>query len=274
MSELELTRDEKALMKIVPKNGTTMGNHRAKSLLTWNDARYWPVRDSLIDKGLLTRGKGQGGSIRLVLQIEVAEMVTVTAPTDTTSGVEEPVVVDAVLVREDALYEPLSRVIEGAWAKEHRFNLSSVTVTARQGKRATGGKWSRPDIVAVEVRTLIYYPTKVLRITTFEVKPADAVDVQSVYEALAHRRAATHAYIMLHVPSAEAGAVQATLDEILAVARTHGVGVITFSDPDNFDTWQELEEAHRFDTDPERLDNFIATQLPENVRNRVNKDLK
>lgn len=35
--------------------------------LGWNEELYWQIRNSLIERGLLVRGRGRGGSIRKVL---------------------------------------------------------------------------------------------------------------------------------------------------------------------------------------------------------------
>jgi hypothetical protein len=40
--------------------------------------------------------------------------------------------------------------------------------------------WSRPDIVSIEVRTFEFVPGKHLEIVTFEVKLANAVNVQAI----------------------------------------------------------------------------------------------
>jgi hypothetical protein len=75
------------------------------------------------------------------------------------------------------------------WAQDRRQDLLAVEITASRGGHR--GIWSRPDIVTVEVRTFQYLPGKYLEITTFEIKSFGSVNVQAVYEALAHRRAAT-----------------------------------------------------------------------------------
>lgn len=190
---------------------------------------------------------------------------------DTASAAEAAV---AAVQREERLYSPLASVIQGAWARDRRANLLAVEVIARQGRRATGGTWSRPDLVSVEVLNLLYVPTKILQVTTFEVKPADAIDVQCVYESLAHRRAGTHAYVLLHVPISDQAALTELLQGVVAVARSHGVGVITFADPADYDTWEELAPAERVEPDPERLNSFIENQLPEAVKNKLARALR
>ncbi len=270
----DLSQDETDLFNAIPSSGRTIGNQRARSSLGWEEERYWAVRDSLVDLGLIARGVGRGGTVYRVIEesnVSPAE-VTVSVPLDDPAKAAN-LAVEAVQ-REDSLYDPLSAVLKGAWARDRRSQLLAVEIIARQGRRATGGTWSRPDIVPVEVLNLLYIPTKILEVVTFEVKPSDAIDVQCVYEALAHRRAATHAYVMLHVPTDKQTALMETLQTVVGAARGHGVGVVTFSDPADYSTWEELNIAERVEPDPERLNQFVETQLPEQVKTKLARELR
>jgi hypothetical protein len=142
-----------------------------------------------------------------------------------------------------------------------------------QGRRATGGTWSRPDITSVEVRTFSYVPGKFLEVVTFEVKPHNAINIQEVYEALAHRRTSTRAYVVLHVPINSATALTSSIADVAAVARGHGVGLVTAEDPADYETWDEREEAQRHEPDPERLDEFISAQLSDTAKKQISKQL-
>jgi hypothetical protein len=94
-----------------------------------------------------------------------------------------------------------------------------------------------------------------------------------VYEALAHLRSATHAYVMFHVPNEREELVKVTIEEACRVGRHHGVGVIVMGDPADFDTWEEREEAHRVEPGPQRLDEFMAAQLPRDALDRIARTL-
>lgn len=157
----------------------------------------------------------------------------------------------------------MTDVLRNDWAKDRRANFLSVENTARQGRQPTGGTWSRPDLVTVGIKTYAYVPGKFLELTTFEVKPADVVNVQAVYEALAHRRSAIHSYVLLHVPSTSAASLRETIDDVRGVARSHGIGLIVAGNAADYTTWEELEEAVRVEPDPDRLDTFVATQLSD-----------
>ena len=116
------------------------------------------------------------------------------------------------------------------------------------------------------MRTYRYLPGKYMEVVTFEVKPFDAIDVKAVYEALAHLRSSTHAYVILHVPNGQDEqdeSVKLTIDETCHVGRSHGVGVIVMGDPADWDTWDEKEEARR--VEPDRCGHLIRRSM-EGVR--------
>lgn len=272
MPEQDLSEEETVLYQLVPSDGSTIGNYRAQSLSGWPRETYWRARDALVDKGLVTRGRGRGGTLRRIVQTVPTGVVTV--PVDIANEPDPAAYVKSVIRREQELYDPLVAVLRTDWAHDHRARPISVETVARQGRRLTGGTWSRPDIVSVEIKNLLYIPTKTLEVITFEVKPSDAIDVQVVYEALAHRSASTHAYVMLHVPSAQAASLGENVRRVQTVARSHRVGVITFANAEEYNTWDELEEAERVEPDPERLNQFIETQLPDWVKDQIARDLR
>lgn len=188
-------------------------------LVTPTDTAFFgAIRDSVEDAGLILRGRGRGGTVRRV-PTQAPEPVG-----ETGAAVVAEDVVEA-LQRELDLYEPLRKVIAAEWAREHRAEPLAVEITAQQGRRATG-IWARPDIVSIEVRTFEYVPGKFIEVVTFEVKPADGISVQAVYEALAHRRAATRSWVLLHVPDERREELEAAIVEVAEVARGHGIGVI------------------------------------------------
>src|SRR6266536_1966311 len=252
-----MTEDQRALFCALPLDGTSVGNLALRQFLSWNRDRYFDTRDQLVNKGAVVRGRGRGGAIRRtepelpVYDQEIAVIVEADSVAAAT--------IEVGRTYEAELYEPMRAVIANAWAQDHLQDLLAVEITALQG--SPSGIWSRPDITTVEVRTFQYLPGKYLEINTFEVKSTHAVNVQAVYEALAHRRAATRSYVLFYIPPDQAAGLQNVVAVVVEAARTHGVGVVIAADPYDYETWEELEEAQRFEPDPERLDSFIATQL-------------
>ena len=107
-------------------------------------------------------------------------------------------------MHEADLYPDIQATLETFWARERQIEPLAVEITAAQGRKATGGRWTRPDLISVAVRTYRYLPGKYMEVVTFEVKPSDAVTVTAVYEALAHLRSATHAYVITPRRAADA----------------------------------------------------------------------
>ncbi|WP_433936237.1 hypothetical protein AB3662_16225 [Sorangium cellulosum] len=67
MVDAVFNEDEKALLAQVPGDGTAIGNISLRRSLGWSQSRYDLVRDGLIDRGVIGIGKGQGGSVWLVM---------------------------------------------------------------------------------------------------------------------------------------------------------------------------------------------------------------
>lgn len=270
-----LQGDYQALFTAIPADGTAISNLTLNKRLAWDSDRYFHARDALVDMGLVVRGRGRGGAVRRVPGESVVEERTVAVVVDAGADAHATAAtVEAVVKNELVLYEPMRQVIATGWAKDHRRDPLAVEITALQGRRATGGMWSRPDIVSVEVRTFAYVPGKYLEVVTFEIKAANAINVQAVYEALAHRRSATHSYVLLHVPAEQAVQLEEAIADVAEAARTQGIGVITAADPADYETWEDREDARRVEPDPERLNSFVATQLSDTTRDLISRRLR
>ncbi|HEY1701930.1 MAG TPA: hypothetical protein VGG75_19660 [Trebonia sp.] len=258
--------DRARLLALVPADGSTVGNTALARQLGWAGNRYWYARDSLLEAGVIVRAKGRGGAVRLAHPDQ---------GTATGASGEAELIGEAALayLHEADLYPGIRATLETSWAKERQIEPLAVEVTASQGSKATGGRWTRPDLVSVAVRTYRYLPGKYMEVVTFEVKPSDSISVTAVYEALAHLRSATHAYVIFHVPDDGADSVRHVIEEARRVGRAHGVGVITMGDPKDWDTWNELEEARRIEPDPERLDEFISVQLSHDAHDQIARAL-
>ncbi len=49
----------------LPIDGSALGNSTLRKELRWPESRYWEIRDDLLRQGLIQRGRGRGGSVRL-----------------------------------------------------------------------------------------------------------------------------------------------------------------------------------------------------------------
>jgi hypothetical protein len=172
------------------------------------------------------------------------------------------------------LYEKICSVVAEDWARQHGIEPLVTEVTALQGSRPTGGPWTRPDVVCVEVRTFDYTPGKHLAIITFEVKTAKAIGVPAVYEALNHRAAATQAYVIVHTKSPSGDLTEADLTPVIQAAREARIGLIAVGDPGDYGTWREVVEAGRVQLNHQRADEFIARQVSDKARRTIARALR
>lgn len=254
----------KQMLDLVPDDGTPVGNVTLKQKLIEIDRQfweiednYWSVRNELVNRGRLLLGKGKGGSVRKPSGVDGQ------GPAPDGGASEEK---DSI--QEQDLYEPMFRVVESTWFRVRRFNDSVAELTANQGRRATGGRWSRPDIIAAGIRVLPYVPTKALELVTFEIKPYTALDVMAVYEALAHRRAAHRANVLVYMPEKVRQRLEEDLEIVRLEAENHGIGLIVAAKPDAYDEWEELAEAVFTAPDPVRMNDLIATQVSQKFREK------
>ncbi|MBY6414306.1 hypothetical protein HQ346_21650 [Rhodococcus sp. BP-252] len=257
----QLTLDENELLLQLHKADPHKGNASLQKAMGVSSTRYERAKGRLLELGLAKRGMGSGGSL---LRIDAADS-------------SEFELADPVLpsrAREARLYEPLVETMQHHWGSESKQPLPlAVDNTAAQGQRRTGGRWSRPDIVLVQVKQFEYVPGTFLEVQTFEVKPFTQIDVLAVYEALAHRRVATHSSVALQVPAHLVDDLQESVEGVLKVAESHGVGVLSFARENDYTTWRVLSKPTRWEPDPESLNDFIDTQLPSATKDRIRNKL-
>jgi hypothetical protein len=262
-----LTDDERTLLNHIPDDGESVGNTALRRSLGWIDAKYWEVRDSLIDKNLVILGRGKGGSVRRKLDV--------LTPTEDAARPDAPIEADRQREAvEERLYKPIASVLEKTWSKDVRLDEFFIQITARGGRRETGGTWTRPDVVAVYVSNHQHIPGKFVEVVAFEVKTHENCDVTSVYEALAHLRAATRSYVLVVVREDELRNLEKLLDQMAVEAGRHGIGLIVASNEENYDTWDFQVEAVAHPTDLAKLDEFIEAQISDDNKKRLAKWIK
>jgi hypothetical protein len=256
--DAEIAKLEEQMIGKLRELGGFSGNVSLRRELDWDESLYWPVRNRLYDRGLVTLGRGKGGSVTLV-EGAVAQPPSQATPSATTPPA----------ATESTLYEPIATVLRKDWIKDYRLRQSLVEITAVQGRRHTGGTWTRPDLVVVGLRIFPHLPGKYFDLFTFEVKTSSAIDVTAVYEALAHRRAATHSYVWLHVPADRVAGLADVVEAVASEAKRFGIGVVVATDPNTYETWDVRVEAIRSEPDPEALNDFIAVQLSPSAKEEI-----
>jgi hypothetical protein len=253
-TEEEIVEFERRLLDLVPK-AEPIGNVTLLGDLGWPESTYWRIRDRLIDAGRLIKGRGRGGSVRRVVVAAPERQAPAASSAPRTSEIE--------------LYEPILATLKSHWVKDNRIRDFVAEITAHQGRRETGGKWSRPDITLASYNTYPFVPGKHFDVYTFEVKTYDQLDVTAVYEALAHQRAAHYSYVFIAVPDDRFEAIEATLDAVRTEADEHGVGLVAMSNPSDYDTWEFLVDPVRADPDPADLNDFLAAQTTTGFKDQI-----
>jgi hypothetical protein len=242
--------------------GQQIGNKSLREKLRWSEDRFWEVRNRLIDSGELTVGRGRGGSTIRLAQIAVAQ------PTSQLSSIAE-----AEEQVESDLYEPFAQTIQDSWSQDQGLKRVKVSITAHQGAKSTGGGWSRPDVTSVAVRKYKLLPGTRLDVYTFEIKTHTNVDIKSVFEAVAHSRAATHSYLCVHVPNGDEPN-SAEWDRIQDECERLGIGLLTFSDPQDYNTWDPKAKARRNDPDPDVMEAFLSQQLDDTTQTFIAEETR
>ncbi len=255
------------LLSLVPESGESRVNVSLREELRakikdlgdqLTDEDYWVLRDSLIDEGLLVQGRGRGGSVH---RVGVVAPEVAAAETVATAQVPPEAAAEAILVKKEAsLYEPFHLAIVNGYTKENRIKRFISEVTAQQGRRTTGGKWTRPDVTVVAVRTYQFTPGKRIEVITFEVKPDLGSALEGVYEALAHSAFAHRSYLAVDIREFPEGA-DIPDERIVQECTRHGIGYITFTDAADYDTYDMVCSAKLNEPDPYDVDNFVRTQI-------------
>jgi hypothetical protein len=239
------------------KLGGSSGNKSLREELGWDEDLYWKVQGNLISEGRLAPGRGKGGSVH-----------TPASGTRAAPG-SAAVATSPVTAKESDLYAPLKASIETKWI--NRFALDGVLVdeTHSRGSKDTGGTYTRPDITAVGIRSYVYLPKR-LEVVTFEIKPADAVSIVGILEAIAHSESAHRAYV-IYATSHAAFDAATDAERIMELAQKYGVGIILTEKPDDVESWEIVLDAVRHEPDPARLDRFLTDLPGDNMRKQLSK---
>lgn len=241
------------LFALIPEDGRPIGNKsvrlqfkekaKKESGIDLNDDDYWAVRNALLADGKVRTGRGNGGAVaRVIVQV---------APTKQPMEQEE--------YKDEAdLYPAVHKTIVDSWVKNYQIEDFVCQVTANQGGRNTGGKWTRPDITLVAVRVYPFVPGKSIEVISFEIKPWNNLDVAGVFETASHSDFAHRSYLLIHAPGTVDESAYERLEQL---AERFGVGLVTFEDPVDWGSYNiRIEADHRL-PDPALMCRFISEQL-------------
>lgn len=263
LSNDELMKYGEKLKSLLPSDGTSKGNktlmEELKNLLKKEFSyvlapdEYWDIRNQLISRGELIKARGKGGSVRLQKITKERDAVIKTK-------------------KEVDLYKPFVDYIKNLWVKDNGVKEYIVQNTAFGGKKSTGGKWSRPDISLIAVKTYTFTPGRHLEVITFEVKNEGQHDVAGVFETASHSVFAHKSYLSIACPKGKPD--DENFERLEVLCKRFGVGLIIFSDPSDENSYEELVEPERKIPDPNDVDEFLMSQLSIDNQNQIHKMLK
>jgi hypothetical protein len=268
-----LRRDEykQKLFDLTPQDGKTVSNATLRESLRgsfpteqFTEEDYWDLRNSLIADGKLEKARGQGGSVRRVLTVaapltgqEIAKLSIPGPEASQAAAAEVP------------LYEPFQKVIQTGYVLDEDLKPWICEITAFQGRRNTGGLWTRPDITLVAMQTFVYVPGKLFEVITFEIKPNIETAMEGVYEAAAHSAFAHRSYLAF--PDSKEYDKSPLYERIQDECERFRLGLILFEDVSNWDTYTFEVSAERNDPDPQAVNDFIKGQISEKGREEIQR---
>jgi hypothetical protein len=268
-----LRRDEykQALFDLTPTDGKSIGNATLREMLRarftgdqFTEEDYWDLRNSLITDGRLEKGRGKGGSVARILVAEPPPAAA--APTVVpTIGAD----VTAPAAAEAPLYEPFQRVIQTGYVADNDLKPWICEVTAFQGRRNTGGLWTRPDVTLIAIQTFVYVPDKLFEVITFEIKPSLETAMEGVFETAAHSAFAHRSYLAF--PDSKEYDNNPLFDRIRDECERFGLGLILFEDVTNWDTYTFEVSPERKSPDPQAVNDFIKGQISEKSREEIQR---
>lgn len=249
-----VTQIAEALVIVLPEDGSPIPNAAAKALVSRrlahsiDDSRYFEARDQLLDRKLVGRVRGQGGSVYLLADALVEDSATA----------DEEVIGPS----ERELMEPFGIALAQSFSASLDIPRSSprpiIEDISTRGPRK--GVWARPDFVLVSLSTYSVLPGAHIDVHVFELKNEFGGGLKAVHEALAQARFANFAHLAWYVPN---GSVrESELHNVATHCSHHGVGCLRLRllpQP-----WVEiLVSARRTTTTALEVDGFLESRLSD-----------
>lgn len=264
-------KDTDIFLEAVRTANGKIGNRSLREVLDWADEKYWRIHQQLFEAGKIEKGRGNGGTVILVGDTNPVAVADVAARDNRESKlISEATAIPQTDIRELELYPPVLRQLEQNWAKRLGLDECHCEITAQQGRRDTGGSWSRPDLTVVSLKKYEFLPDKILDVFSFEVKAAYDVSIKGVLEALAHREAATKSYVVYHTAGRDFRDFPEAV-RIEEISVRHGIRVYAAKEIDDFETWEEVANATRGHPDPDNLETFIKRTLSEPAKSKMRR---
>lgn len=250
---------EKQILALIPKDGSKISNQKLLASIKYqnpsiSDLEYWKARNNLIENGILSKGRGKGGSVHR----REPESQQLDEKNDSQKNKRIP---------EKNLYSPFIKVINEFWTKDNDIDDYIIENTSCQGKKKTGGRWTRPDITLISIKNYQYVYGKIMDVITFEVKPQDNYGIESVFETAAQSVFAHKSFLCIHASQEKPETEE--FDRIIRQCERFGIGLITFENPEDWKTYETVVDPKRREPDPGEINTFIKQQLTDSSREKL-----
>jgi len=121
----------------------------------------------------------------------------------------------------------------------------------------------------VAKKSFAYLKKTTIEVITFEVKPLGYLDDKTgVFETASHSVFSTSSYLMLHCESHQG---ERDVENILPLCKNFGIGLILFSDPKDYSTYNPILLPERKLPNYEKVEEFIKIQLSSTSKDRLLK---
>jgi hypothetical protein len=239
----DLSVQAEMLLNALPPDGSTVGNYSLRSKLDLDDETYKSAKRELLAAECVTVGVGYGGTLARIGVL----LASTTAPEPSGPG---------LVSRESDLYAPFADWIGASFEDQDlAFAHAKITATAR-GRVRSGGRWSRPDVTAVQVFRYDWLPDITVEVSSYEIKRAtDAEKLESVYEAAAHGRWAHRVSLVLEQLADDGPVATSILDEVRRFRL--GLYVMRRRPGGGFDIREEVEPPLTPESQPEDLNALL-----------------
>lgn len=241
-------RTSNGFIKLLPKDGTYKTNAELRKALGVTKKQYLEIRKEFLERNEIELVRTRGGGVRLSER----------------AASKEPI--KKQKLSEQELYEPFTAWLRESFTEDEGISAGEFVIdaTANQGSKDTGGKWTRPDRTIVVVRSYEFFPGRTLEVISFEIKPLKAIpNIAWVFETAAQSIFANRSFLALHVAD----------NTDLEIIRTHcerfGIGLITFLDPEDHDSYELVLEAEHKTPGPAEINDFIKKQLSKESQKQI-----
>lgn len=252
-ADTDLTPEATMLLTALPADGSMVGNYSVRGRLELDDETYAVAKRELREAGLIRVGVGYGGTVGRAAAVPGAKEAEETPPS-----------APGLVRKEEELYRPFADWLRSSLA-DQGLQFAEAKITARpKGYKRSSGRWSRPDVTAVQVFRYEWLPEITVEVSTYEIKQAaDATKLESVYEAAAHGRWAHRASLVVEQVDGTEAVPEPVFDEV----RRFRLGLYAMRrKPDgSFEVRELIQPPLTHESQPEDLNDLLGYFLGEDV---------